>query len=148
MGGKTQIFLFYYILFLLFFLLSLFFFLHDFVFYPYIDGTCTDLALRHLVAHIKGTFIQLVVIFYILVCVSGECSTTVDGVTYAVSGGHVNLMGLQDIPDYAFYKCYSLSSLTFGAHIASIGAHAFQETSISSINIPGTCNNLNTFTFL
>ena len=52
-----------------------------------------------------------------------------------------------NIGDWAFYHCTSLTSLTVGTNVTSIGANAFAETGLTSLTIPASVTSIGTNAF-
>jgi hypothetical protein len=56
---------------------------------------------------------------------------------------------LESIENYAFYKCESLTAITFaeGYVLKTIGNNAFEETGLTSVDFPATLESIGEFAF-
>lgn len=55
--------------------------------------------------------------------------------------------GVKSVGDYAFYKNTALTELSLPKTLTSIGAHAFNETGLTSVTIPGSMENIGDYAF-
>ena len=75
----------------------------------------------------------------------GGCNVPVCSTTYPpdVNGNVVIPFGVTSIPSCAYFQCSAVKSVSFpSSGLSSIGDQAFQQTSLQTVDIPGSCTSI------